>query len=270
MPADAYEIAASREINDSESPSAQTTWQVYGATGYINARAALDAVLPTVFTFPSGRIAYLDSIEADELKDDTFYQFTIGYQSQPDPGFNQIDYEFNVAVADETFYQSISTAAYSPTGKAAPSYGGAVGVQFGHRQPSGMNALQPYSSFSITKHWPVPSVTLPYQGIIESLVGAINNATFFGRAPGTVRFLGARGNQSGDKFPISYEFGFRPARGSYSAGTIAVPPTYGWDLHDVLYAPEPDATAKQPVWKPRAVYVHRVHLATSFGALAIE
>lgn len=268
MAAEAYEIAASRQINDSETPSAETTWHVIGATSYANARAALDLVVPTTFTFPSTAVAYLDRIDAKELQDEeTHWEFTLSYNSQPEPEADEEEFEFDIPAANDRIYRAFSTSSYAPASKSAPDFGGAIGVQFGGGQPQGVSPYQPKSTFSITYYWPLSAVDTAFQAALEAAVGSINSATFNGRAAGTVRFLGARGRRSGNKFPISYEFGFRPANGAYTLNGISVAASYGWDVHDIYYAPEPDTTAKQPVWKPRAVYVHRIHATTDLNSL---
>jgi len=266
--ATAYELSNRRELNDEENPSANTTWQVTGATSYADARAELDAQLPTRFTFPGGRTAYLDGIAAIELRDDEFFEFSVAYRSQPTPEANQTEYEFDVSAQNEPLTQAVATRSFAPPGRRAPEFGGAIGVQQGGAV-QGRPQLTPASTFAITKHWPVASVTLAYQGIIESLVGHVNGGTFAGRAAGTVKFLGARGRRTGDKFPISYQFGFRPNSPPFRFDRINVTGILGWELIDVLYALEADTTAKRLVSRPAAVYVHQIASYSSFSALGL-
>lgn len=268
MAAEAYELAVKRVFDDSESPSAQTSWQVIGATDYANARATLDASLPTTFTFPSSRVAYLDSVNAIELLDDEFWEFTIGYRSQPKPTFNDTEFEFDVAAPNDRIYYAISTTAAVASGT-APDFKGAIGVRFGSVEPTGVEPLPAESTFSITKHWAVASVTQAYQMTVEGLVGKINSGTFNGRAAGSVRLLGVRGRQSGDKFPISYTFGVRQNRASKTLNGIPVAAASGWSYEDVYRTPIPDATAKQIVWQPAAVYTHQLHATDSFAGLSL-
>jgi hypothetical protein len=264
----AYELAGRREINDEENPSANTVWQVSGATSYANARATLDAVLPTRFTFPSGKIAYLDAIAAIELRDDEFFEFAIAYRSQPTPQENQTEYEFDVSAPNEPLIQAISTTAYAPPGRRAPEFGGAIGVQTSGAV-QGRQQLTPASTFSITKYWPFAAVTLAYQATIESIVGHVNSGQFAGRADGTVKFMGARGRRSGDKFPISYQFGFRSNSAPFRFDRINVPSIRGWELFDVLYALEADTDAKRLVSRPAAVYVHQIAPYSAFSVLGL-
>ena len=268
MAAEAYELVARRDFKDNEKPSARTVWQVKGATSYANARAALDAALPTTFTFPSTAVAYLSDIDATELLEDSFFEFSIGYQSQVrEPAANTEEFEFDIPALDERVYRAISTSSYAPAGETAPDFGGAIGVRYGTMQPQGVTPLKAKSTFSITKHWTLSAVDTAFQAALEDLVGSINSSIFNGRAIGTVRFLGARGRQNGNKFPIQYLFGYRPSAASYTLNGISVAASYGWDVHDTYYRPEPDTTAKQPVWKPAAVYVHRIHTPANLGSL---
>ena len=128
MTATAYELATRREFTDGENPSARTTWQVNGATSYANARAALDAAIPSTFTFPSGVVAYLDKIDASEMLDDAFFEFTLDYQTQPQKSENQTEFEFDVSAATDLIYQSYATSTYVISGSTAPDFQGAVGV----------------------------------------------------------------------------------------------------------------------------------------------
>lgn len=267
MAAFAYEISASRQIDDSENPSAQTSWQVIGATDYADARATLDGVLPATFTFPSSRVAYLDSIEALELRDDEFWRFAIGYRADPRPAPNDEEYSFDVSAPSERVFQSLATVAFNPSGKTAPNFGGAIGVADG--QPQGKEILAPYSTFSITKNWPRAVITEAYQIGVEALIGGVSSGVFRSRPIGTVRFLGCRGQRSGDKFPISYEFGFRPNIAGLTIDGITVTAANGWDIIDPYYEQYADVTAKKLTYRPRCVYVHRVHPLVSLTGLGL-
>ncbi len=264
---EAYEVAASRQINDSENPSAQTAWMVSGATDYIDARATLDVDLPTEFTFPSSRVAYLDSIEASELRDDELWRFDIGYRSQPKPTFGELEYEFDISAPTENIYQSLQTTAYAPAGKSAPDFGGAIGLADG--TPRGLPPLTPMATFAITKHWRISDIDVAYQVTVENLVGAVASGGFFSRSANTVRFLGARGRTSGDKFPISYSFGVRPTVSNRTIDGITVTTAGGWDLIDTYYEALAEIATSKIVRRPRAVYVHRVHPTDSLDGLGL-
>ncbi len=267
MAAVAEERWASRQIDDSENPSAQTAWIVMGATDYASARAALDVVLPTTFTFPSSRVAYLDSVNCTEIRDDEFFAFAIGYRAQPMPAPNDEEYSFDVSAPSERVFQSLATVSFNPSGKTAPNFGGAIGVADG--QPQGHDILAPYSTFSITKNWPRAVITDAYQVGVEALIGGVSSGLFRSRPVGTVRFLGCRGQRSGDKFPISYEFGFRPNVSGLTIDGITVTAANGWDIIDPYYEQYADVTAKKLTYRPRCVYVHRVHPLVSFSGLGL-
>lgn len=262
-----YERAASRRYNDEESPSAETQWIVTGAVSYAHAYASLWAELPNVFTFPSLRQALLDGVYAEEMRDDEFFTFRASYASHPKPTAGETEFEFDVSAQTERIYQSLATAAYAPSGKTAPNFGGAIGLADG--QPSGTEPLTAFSTFMVTKYWTPNEITQAYQLALESLVGAVNSAVFYGRAAGTVRFLGSRGRQSGDKFPITYQFGFRPSVSSFVIDQITVPSAGGWEIIDPYYEWSADATAKKAVRRARAVYVHRIHPLANLSGLGI-
>jgi hypothetical protein len=136
-------------------------------------------------------------------------------------------------------------------------------------QPQGVEPLSAFSTFSVTKHWALASVDQTLQLAIEALVGHVCNATFAGRAAGTVRFLGARGRRAGDRFPVSYNFGFRPNVSSFTVDAITVTSANGWDIIDTYYEWQADGTAKKAVRRPRAVYVHLIHPLSAFTGLGL-
>lgn len=265
MPAEAWEKSASRKIIDQESPSAETEWCVTGATDYANARATLDAVLPTSFTFPSSRVAYLDGVEAIEQRDDEFFTFRCTYNAQERPTFGDIEYELDVSAPTGRVYQSLATTAYIASGT-APDFAGAIGVR-PDGPPEGAELPTPFSTFSLTKHWAVASITDAYQTTLHNLVGTVNSATFYGRAAGTCKLLGISGRQNGDKFPITYEFGFRPNQGSQTINGITVTSVPGWEIMDILT--ETQTSQEKLVWPATVVYVHRVHVLDSWSGLAL-
>lgn len=266
--AEAFELAANRRYDDGENPSAEREWMVVGATGYANAYATLDAAIPGSITLPSGAIVYADGFEALEVQDEeAAMRFRVRYSSQPKPAANETEFEFDVSAPTQTVFQGLAVTAFAPSGKTAPNFGGAIGVQDGI--PRGAQPLSAFSTFSITKHWPVASVNQAYQLTIESLIGSVCNATFNGRAAGTVRLLGVRGRQSGNKFPISYEFGFRPNVSSFAVDAITVTSANGWDIIDPYYEPQVDTTNKKLVRRARAVYVHRIHPLVSWAGLSL-
>lgn len=268
MTAIAWELATERVYVDEESPSAESKWAVTGATSYPEAYATLGAVLPTTFTFPSSRIAYLDGVTAEEQRDDEFFIFRVRYSAQPRPTFEETEYEFEISVQTERIFQSLATVAFAPAGKVAPNFGGAIGLRGGVVE--GAEPLTAFSTFSITKYWPIAFVNQAYQITVEALAGSVcADPSFNGRPPGTIRFLGARGRRSGDKFPISYQFGFRPNVAGFAVDAITVTDANGWDIVDPYYEFQPDLDAKKIVQRARAVYVHRIHPLVSFSALGL-
>jgi len=268
MPALAYELSAKRVFTDEgQSVDVETTWQVVGATSYADAAGALSAVLPTTFTYPGSRTAFLARVRASEKRDDEYFEFVVTYESQPAPAVNETEFEFDVSAQTERIYQSLATTAYNPSGKPAPNFGGAIGVADG--MPHGAEPLSAFSTFSVTKHWALTAVNEAFQLTLESLVGGVNNATFNGRAAGTVRFLGARGRRSGDRFPVAYQFGFRPNVSAFTVDAITVTSANGWDIIDPFYEWVEDATAKKAARRPRAVYVHRIHPLVALSGLGL-
>lgn len=266
--ATAFEIAAARRYTDGDTATAEREWLVVDAASYTDAFNTLDAVIPGTVTLPTGRVVAISSFEALEQQDaEAAIRFRVSYSSQPRPEINETEFEFDVSAPTSRVYQGLAVTAFAPSGKTAPNFGGAIGVADGI--PQGAEPLDPFSTFAITKHWAVSAVTQSYQLTIESLIGAVSNATFNGRAAGTVRFLGCRGRRQDDKFPISYQFGFRPNVASFAIDGITVTSANGWDIIDPYYEALADTSAKKLVRRARAVYVHRIHPLASFGGLGL-
>jgi len=159
--ATAWEIDGTRRWQDTESPSAQTRWAVSGAASYLDAVAALAAApVPSTFTFPSGRVAFLNGFpQVEEVgPSGNLLIFNVEYTAQTDPEFNETDYEFERSATNEIISQAIATRKFGPPGKPAPEYGGAVGLQADGSR-TGAELPTAYSTFNITKHWPVSSMT---------------------------------------------------------------------------------------------------------------
>lgn len=264
--AEAWELPESRRISDEESPSAETRWVVRGAADEVDALNTLKSVVPTSFSFPDSRVAYLAGIELEEAPPE-FHLAACKYEPYQPPSFDDVEYEFQVSARTERIYQSLQTTPYAPAGKQAPNLGGAIG--FDGETVQGVDPLTAYSTFQLTKHWKVADIDQAYQLTLEGLVGAVNNAIFYGRAAGTVKFLGASGRINGDKFPIAYQFGFRPNISNLTIDQITVTSANGWDVIDVLYEFQADTTAKKRVQRPRAVYVHRIDPLASFSGLGL-
>lgn len=266
MTAFAYELAVRRAFSDEgTSVEVETVWHVVGATSYANAAQTLTAVLPTTFTYPGNRIAFLSRARATEKRDDEFFEFEVTYKSQPAPAENETEFEFDVSAPTERVFQSIASVAFFPAGRPAPVWGGAIGVADG--VPQGAEPLSAFSSFSVTKHWPLAIVNQSLQLSIEAMIGSVASVGFAGRAAGTVRFLGARGRRAGDRFPVSYMFGFRPNLTAFVVDGIIVTAANGWDVLDTFYEWREDVPAKKAVRRPRSVYVHRIHPLVDLNAL---
>jgi hypothetical protein len=266
MAISAWEQAESRTINDGENPTAETRWLITGTSDDNAALVYLYGILPTVYTFPSGKQAVLNSVSLDETGTDSWVARP-KYSVYEVPKTDDVDYEFDISVQMERITQSLQTQAYAPSGKQAPNFGGAIGVD-GDRI-EGIDAPFPKFSFSVTKYWDAAAVTQAYQIQVAELAGRTNAAPFYGLPAGSVMFKGARGRQSGDKFPISYQFEFAKPESGISIDEITVPSKKGWEYLDVYYETQVDEDAKKKVRRARAVYVHTITNESNFALLGI-
>lgn len=267
MAATAFELAAVRRYDDSENPSAEREWMVVGSANYSEAYSAVDAAAPATITLPSGKVVAIDSFTVQELRDEEgAMKFVLRYVAQPRPAANEEEYEFDMSAPTERVFYSLATTAVAPAGKTAPNFGGAIGVQNG--VPQGIEPYQPLATFRITKHWPTSIVNQAFQVATLSYVGTCNDVNFRGMAAGSLRVMGVRGRRNGDKFPVSYEFGWRPniIEASINGMTVSAD---GWQIIDPYYETLADTTAKKLVQRARAVYVHRIHRRDTWAFLGL-
>lgn len=264
----AEELANMRRYGNSQSSASfESKWAVFDAVDYADASTTLAAVLPTTFTFPDGRIVYLNDVPGEEYNNETFWIFSASYVLRTDPVQNQQDLEFEVSASSERYYQAIDTTPYVAAGDTAPDFGGAIGVSTS--PPAGMEPLVPESTFSITRYWATSEITPAYRQYLADQAGLVNSAIYQDYAAGALKFMGARGQQQDDKFPITYNFGIRSNQPSKTVGPINVGTKKGWWMEDTLYKPKLDVASGRVVQFPVAVYLHQVDRESTFGGLGL-
>jgi hypothetical protein len=257
-----HEKFASRRITDAESPSAETVWQVFGngvtITNETQAYAALVAhPLPTIYTFPSGRVASLVNIGISDITN-AMWEFVVRYSTFEPKQVDEVEYEFEVGLQEVTITHALATTAYTGGGRTAPNFQKGVNIS-ADGKVQGVSVGQPSFAFSYTKYWDRADVDAAYQLVVKGLAGKYNNATFptsGGLAAGTVRFMGARGAPKGKKWPITYRFEHNDNESSIAVGDITVATKLGWQYLDVYRRTIADGSAKKKIEVPHSVYVH--------------
>ena len=253
---------ASRSINDSESPSAETQWYVFREASdppnvsETDAYAALvgDPGFLTTYTFPSGLTAGLTNIAITD-RDEKSWEFKVSYGVFVPKKLDDIDYEFTVGLENITAIRSLVTQAYTNTvaGRVAPNFQGGVNVD-ANGKPRGVDVGVGTFAFTLTKYWDTPAITQAYQLQLKALAGRYNNALFYGLPAGECQFIGARGRIQGNKWPISYSFRVGDNETNLTIGDITGINKKAWQYLDIYRRTITDGKKKIDV--PHSVYVH--------------
>lgn len=268
---------AARKINDSESPSAETTYMVWDdgsntITDELGAYAALVAhPIPTTYTFPSTRVADLVSIDITDI-DETSWDFVLRYDVFEPKVDNQLDYEFEAGSQSVTITHASGTTPFTGGGRTAPDFQGGINIS-SSGDVSGISVDRPKFNFTLTKYWPTALVTAAYQLQISNLVGTVNNAPFpsgpNALPAGAVRFLGARGKIAGNKWPIAYRFEYSANETGLTVGDVTGIARTGWQYLDVYKRKIEDTAAKKVTEVPHSVYIHTVYDPADFSVLGL-
>jgi hypothetical protein len=156
-------------------------------------------------------------------------------------------------------------------GSYAPNHGGAIGVT-SEGDVEGCDI--PVPSRRWTETWLMNALSLPfsYGDTVELLTGTTNNATFRGKAAGSVVFLGASGGGS-TKDPGFFELTFQFATGRSMvneticgiSGVYKLPWEYLW--HE--FEKQTDDDAKKKIKKLIGIHRERVLYPGNFALLGI-
>lgn len=269
----AKEKYASRVINDNEEqtqPTAEATWLVFGAADDPAAFTALNGVIPAFYNFPSGRTGYLKNISLKDVAESTL-ETVVTHEAILTYGYRNplLEYEFEIGGQSVTLTHSINTTPYTGGGRTAPDFNGGINVS-ADGKIQGIQVERALSQFAITKHWETSLLTEAYQLTLEGLASRVNNATFRGRAAGSVRFLGARGRINGEVTPITYRFEHSPNETNVTVGDITVAVRNGFQYLDVYRRKVSDSGAKKIVELPHSVFVHDVFESGDFSQLGLS
>lgn len=268
----ALEQFAKRTIVDSENPTAETVWHVFGAANELAAYTALSlAPLPAMYTMPSAKVCYLDRVQIKdvyEASDERFvtHEAVASYVYKPPE--DQVEYEFEAGSQTTTLTTALETTPFTGGGRSAPDFRGGINIS-SEGKVQGIDIEVPKGSFSLTISWPFDLVTRSYQLTVIGMVGKVNDALYFGLPKGSLKFLGGNGRKQGDRFPVTYKFEYSPPEASFTVGDITVTGREGWWYTDVYRATMSDATAKKKIEFPHSCYIHRVYPYGDFAALGL-
>lgn len=251
---------AKRQVTDSENPSAETIWSVWVDAEHptiadeVAAYAIIAPVVPTTYSFPSGKTAVLQSIAISDI-DEKSWDFKLSYAKLQRKKEDYIEYEFDIGLQDVTLTHALSTTAYTGGGRTAPDFQKGVNIS-SDGKVQGISNGQPTFAFQLTKYWAIDAVDAAYQLVVKSLAGKYNNASFYGLPAGSVKFMGARGKPSGQKWPITYRFEHSDNESGITIGDITGISRLGWQYLDVYRRSISDTTSKKKIEAVHSVYVH--------------
>ncbi len=260
----ASERFAKRQVTDSENPSAETIWQVWIDAEHptiadeVAAYAIVMPLIPTTYTFPSGKIAVLQSVAIADI-DERSWDFKLSYARLQRKEEDFIEYEFDIGLQDVTLTHAAATTSFTGGGRTAPDFKKGVNIS-SDGKVQGVSNGQPTFAFQLTKYWAIDDVTAAYQLVIKSLAGKYNNAPFgpvSNQLPaGSVKFMGARGKPSGQKWPITYRFEHSDNETGIVVGDITGINRLGWQYLDIYRRTISDTSSKKKIEVPHSVYVH--------------
>lgn len=209
----------------------------------------------------------------DISPDSGIYLATVEYKS-PQLGGNNGDtgsFSLSIDVSSTTQKITQSIETIGSYGTDPPDYKGAINVS-SDGNIEGVDIRISTVSWRRTVTLDDDTVTNTYIRTLASLVGTVNNATFYGFEAGEVLFTGANGQKrADDKWDITFVFEVSYNRTGISVGDITGITKDGWDLLWVQYAESEQTVggstriAKTPAY----AYVERVYERGNFTTLGI-
>ena len=163
----AIERFAKRQVTDSENPSAETIWQVWidethpTIADEVAAYAIVFPLLPTVYTFPSGKEAVLQSVNIVDI-DERSWDFKVSYAKLQRKEEDFIEYEFDIGLQDVTITHALATSPFTGGGRTAPDFQKGVNIS-SDGKVQGVSNGQATFAFQLTKYWAIDAITPTYQ-----------------------------------------------------------------------------------------------------------
>jgi len=231
------------------------------------------AQAPAAGGLPASVDGYLfDYYSIEERLNDTTWRLLAHYKMPPWPNNPPPEghFSFDTSGGTQHVTQSRSTVGrYGP--KATDKLQGAIG--FDGRNVQGADITVPVFNFT-ELHWFTPDVvTQAYKLLLFNKTGCYNTDSFRGFDPGSVLFLGAAGDRTGDdptdQWQVTFRFAAMPNRTNFQVGNITVASKLGWQYMWVQYDDAADDDNQQIVKTPVAVYIEEVYQSTLFAELGI-
>jgi len=146
---------------------------------------------------------------------------------------------------------------YVPVGGVAVNHNGAIGKQI-DGTIDGVDIIIPTLKLNASYKHAMGVVSLPFASAMADITGCVNSTSIFGRAPGEVLFLGARGADGTDtEASVGYSFALEKNLQNLIIGGITVAEKQGHDYAWVEFQNFVDAD--QGATKPKQINVERVY-----------
>ena len=253
----------SRETSEGDSPAIDLLFSIQGTDDDLEVKRDLLATAPLLY---DGLIRQgLNIKQIGPL----VWEGTVRYGERKRPETGESSFSFDTGGGTQHVTQSLQTInRYAPSGKTAPDFKGAIGVNGDNVE--GVDITVPVYSFSETHYLAAELVTTAYKNTLFTLTGRVNVAAFRGFAAGEVLFLGASGAKRGEEdWEITFRFAASPNANYLVVGDITGISKKGWEYLWVRYQDVEDTAAKTIVKRPLAAYVERVYRDGDFSLLGI-
>lgn len=183
------------------------------------------------------------------------------------------EYSWDISTGTEHITKSLATVqsvGVSEGGdiETPKNFGGAIGWVESTGEVQGVDRVIPKGEFSITKLFDY--ITLDYFNTLVSLVGSVNNNTFYSFDAGELLFLGASGQprDSGGKVAVTYKFAVAKNQASVEiTDELTITNKKGWEYIWVTYRTVKEGLLM--VTRPKAAYLERIYPEKDFSQLLI-
>ena len=218
------------------------------------------------------------SVDVEEVGPQMFYvDVHYGTVEKKEPEAGDYTWSFSTTGGSIHITQALAhIASYKAGGGGGGNpHKGAIGVTSDGKNSNIEGVDVPDRNFNWTETHQLlySSYDWSYGAIVDALTGRVNNATFRGRAAGTVLFEGADGSRS-SKDPLlltmTYHFAYSPAVAGLTIGDVTNIAKGGWQYLWVEYKTVDTGDADIGIGQhPKAVHVEQVHYTGDFSLLGI-
>lgn len=263
------ERATSRSSTMSESPTVQLDYIVDGTLDDFAVKQLMLGNAPAVYDgLP------LSSISIKPMDRPDLWACSASYSKKDTDGeddsnpADQLSFSWDTGGATMKLMQAIEQTGYAAGAPwLAPDFKKAINVS-SNGDVGGVDIIIPKLSWEETHSFPAASLTTDWVKRIARDTGKTNSDTFRGFEAGEVLFLGASGNYSDNNVAVTFKFEASENMLTDVGGAMGVDKK-GHDYLWTYYSEVVDATNKEVVPNPSAVYVAQVYESFAFSTLGI-